>query len=35
MLINLKLENTNETFPLEIFEPIVEQSFKDLAKEYS
>lgn len=35
MIINLKLENTNETFPLEIFEPIVEQSFKDLAKEYS
>jgi hypothetical protein len=35
MLIDLKLENTKQGFPLDIFEPIVEQSFKDLAKEYS
>lgn len=35
MIINLNLENKNNQFPLDIFEPIVAQSFKDLAKEYS
>lgn len=35
MIIDLKLNQTNDSFPLEIFEPIVAQSFQDLAKEYS
>lgn len=35
MIIDLKLQKQNNSFPLEIFEPIVAQSFQDLAKEYS